>query len=118
MAAATLRLVLITDSAPAPVSLPDRTAELDRARERAIERALTADVVADLREAVAGLLARLAKHPGDLQGLLFDLGRKMYVSGRMDQQADDDLARNQTAALLNTTLARVVQLAEHRTGGA
>jgi hypothetical protein len=118
MAPATLHLMLVTDDTPAPVNLPDRTAQLDRARERAIERALTGDVVADLREAVDTLLTRLARHPGDLQGLLFDLGRKMYVSGRMDQQADDNLARSQTAALLNSTLARVVQLAEHRPAGA
>ena len=120
MAPATLRLVRDTETAtsPAAIRLPDRHADLDQARDHAIEAALQGDVVADMREAAATLLARLARRPGDLQGLLMDYGRRMYVAGRMDQRDDDQLGRAQTRAMSDAAMAQVVQLAEYRGAGA
>lgn len=99
------------------IALPARVRELDKARDRATEKALSPDVADDLRENVAKLLGKLAKNPGDLQGLLYDFGRHMYVAGRMDQVGDDQLARTQTDALADAAMAQVLQLVHRPHGG-
>ncbi|HZP54625.1 hypothetical protein [Actinocrinis sp.] len=91
--------------------LPARLRDLDRARDKATTQALAPDVAADMREAAAKALERLANRPGTpLLAVLLDLMRKAYVNGRMDQAADDQLARAQTDALADATLAQVIQL--------
>lgn len=91
-------------------TLPDRRATLDTARQRAAEKALEPALAADMDEAIAALLRKLARKPNDLPGLLHDFGRRMYVTGRMDQADDDKLATAQAEAMVDASLAQVVSL--------
>jgi len=111
-------LTLVPNTGTDKIELPQRIRELDEQRDRATEKALTPDVAADLRDNVTRLLNKLARNPGDLQGLLYDLGRHMYVAGRMDQAADDADARKQADTLAEAALAQVVQLVDRRKAGA
>jgi hypothetical protein len=98
------------------IHLPERIAELDEARDRATEKALTPDVTADMRETVTKILARLAGNPDTpLRALFYDLGRHMYIAGRMDQSADDEKALAQADTLAAATLKQVDELAARRT---
>jgi hypothetical protein len=117
MAPATLQLVRDGDTAPTGtlIRLPERTAALDEARDRATEAALTPDVIADLRETVDKILRRLAHNPDTpLRALFYDLGRHMYVAGRMDQGADDAKAREQADILAAAALKQIDELAARR----
>jgi len=98
--------------------LPQRTRDLDRARDKATTQALSPDVAADMREAAAKALERLANRPGTpLLAILLDLMRKAYVNGRMDQAADDQLAVTQADTLANATLAQVIHLTDRQGAG-
>lgn len=113
-------LVLVPQLPGDLVTLPARTRDLDKQRDAATEKALAPDVVADLRESVDKALRRLAAHPDTpLRAVLYDIGRHMYVAGRMDQAADEATGRAQADALADAALAQVVDLVaarQERTG--
>lgn len=113
-------LALVPDTRTADViKLPKRLRDLDRQRDSAARRAMTPDVIADLREAVDQVIARLKRHPElPLHAALYAFGRHMYVAGRIDEAADQQTAAEQTDALAQATVHQLADLiAERRSEG-
>lgn len=109
-------LALVPDTRTADIiKLPKRLRDLDRQRDSAARHAMTPDVIADLREAVDQVIARLKRHPElPLHAALYAFGRHMYVAGRIDEAADDATARAQADVLADAALAQVVDLVAAR----
>lgn len=104
-------LALLPAPEPDRVTLTKRLRDLDRQRDKATRHAMTPDVTADLRETVEAITARLRTHPDlPLTAALYTLGRRMYVAGRMDQAADDQLAREQADRLAAAAITQTLDL--------
>lgn len=103
-------LMLVHSQTADIIELPQRQADLDALRDLARDKALAPDVAQEIAENTAKLLAKLARNPGDLRGLLYDYGRAMYVHGRMDQAADDTAAREQADTLAQATITQLAEV--------
>lgn len=95
---------------PDTIELPRRERDLKAQRAAARTAARDPEIQADIREHVTQLAARLARQSKDQARLLAEFAQAMYVHGRVDQAADDTLAREQTDRLAQAVITQTLGL--------